>query len=321
MKFSRLLIGAGALGTLGIVAARRAGIDIAFDSLDPEQAVEDGSQFVDWCGVRVRTLSAGNGRPAIVLLHGFAASVFTWHRVFQPLSQLGTVVAFDRPAFGYTTRPVHHHWKGQSPYSLEAQADLTIAMLDHFKIDKAILVGHSAGGTVASLTAQNYPDRVESLILVAPAIYIDVPPPPWLRNLFDTSTMEHVGPWIARTLARYANPIMNRAWHDPRRITPDIRLGYVKPFATRNWDKGMWEAARANRSVGLGQRVGGLKMPTLVMSGDDDHVVPLTQTRQLAAELPHAKLSIIESSGHIPQEEQPQAFLDTVIPFIHSMSR
>ncbi len=322
MKLNRLWLGAAVLGGAAILFARRRlpAASVTFNSLDPERDLDDGSQFVDLQGLRVRTRVAGSGPTAIVLLHGFAASVFTWHRVFRQLSELGTVIAFDRPAYGFTTRPVEADWDGHSPYSLKAQADLTIAMLDHFGIDRAILVGHSAGGSVAVLTALRQPDRLQSLILISPAVYSDVPPPPWLRRIFDAALMRHVGPWIARTGARYANPILDRAWHDPSRINAETREGYFAPFRAKDWDRGMWEAARVNHSTGLRDQVGLLRMPVLVMTGDDDRVVPVTETQRLARELPDARLVVVPDCGHIPQEEQPRSFLDAVIPFIRAAS-
>lgn len=322
MRRGHRWLGAVALSAAGALLARRwlPPTGIAFNSLDPEHALDDGSEFVDLNGLSVRTRVAGHGRPALVLLHGFAASTFTWHQVFTELSRLGTLIAFDRPAHGFTARPIQSKWGGRSPYSLEDQADLTIAILDHFGIDRAILVGHSAGGSVAALTALRHLNRVPSLILIAPAIYSDIPPPPWLRRIFGASLMRNVGPWIARTGARCAHPILNRAWHDSTRITAEIREGYFAPFRVTDWDKGMWEAARVNHSLGLRHQIGALRVPTLVITGDDDRVVPVAESRRLASELPDAKLEVIPDCGHIPQEEQPQLFLDAVIPFIRAAS-
>ena len=87
----------------------------------------------------------------------------------EPFSQLGTVIAFDRPAFGLTERPLE--WEGQNPYSPEAQVELVIGLLDHFGVDQAILVGNSAGGTIAMQAALTYPERVSALVLVDPAVY------------------------------------------------------------------------------------------------------------------------------------------------------
>ncbi len=321
MKTRNFIIGLGLAGSAAVVAGRRFLPEpIEFNSLEAEDAVDDGSQFIDVWNLKVRTRIGGEGRPALVLLHGFAASVFTWHKVFAPLCEFGTVIAFDRPAFGFTTRPTRTEWHGRNPYSIDSQADLTIELLDHFGIDRAILIGHSSGGTIAALTALKYPERIESLVLMSPAVYMSVPPPPWMRFLINGPMMHVIGPAIARAGARLTNPIMRRAWHDPSLITPEIREGYLRPFKVRNWDKGMWEAARANRETGLNQRVGALRTPTLVVTGDQDHVVPVDQSVRLAGEIPSADLKIVSDCGHIPQEEKPERFLEIVRQFVKNDS-
>ncbi len=291
---------------------------VEFNSLETEDAIDDGSQFVDVWGLKIRTRTGGEGRPVLVLLHGFAASVFTWHKVFEPLCELGTVVAFDRPAFGFTSRPIQADRNGRNPYAIDSQPDLTIALLDHLGIDRAILIGHSSGGTIAAMTAMKYPERFESLVLMSPAVYMNVPPPPWMQQLIRGPLMHVIGPWIARTLARLTDPIMRHAWHDPSLITPEIREGYLQPFRAKNWDKGMWEAARANHETGLDHRVGTLRVPALIVTGDRDHVVPVDQSVRLAQEIPNAELAIITDCGHIPQEEQPERFLEVLTEFIRA---
>ena len=106
--------------------------------------------------------------PTLVLLHGLAASVFSWREVMEPLSAVGTVIAFDRPAFGLTGRPMPGDWADENPYSPEIQPNLTVSLMDKLGMEKAVLVGHSAGGTIAVHTALRHPDRVEALVLVDP---------------------------------------------------------------------------------------------------------------------------------------------------------
>src|SRR4030042_1807119 len=106
-----------------------------------EQLADPDSRFADLNRVKVHYKVAGEGRPALVLLHGFAASVFSWREVMGPLAESHTVAAFDRPGFGLTKRPLPGGWQGQNPYSPEAQVDLTVALMDVLSIDRAVLIG------------------------------------------------------------------------------------------------------------------------------------------------------------------------------------
>jgi hypothetical protein len=74
-------------------------------TVPPIELADPDSHFVNVSGLMVHYKTAGQGEPAILLLHGFAASTFSWREVMQPLGNYGMVVAFDRPAFGLTSRP------------------------------------------------------------------------------------------------------------------------------------------------------------------------------------------------------------------------
>ena len=126
-------------------------------TVPPDRLGDPDSRFIDvelgGVNLKVHYKSMGNGEPVFILLHGFGASLFSWREVMAPLSQMGAVVAFDRPAFGLTERPLPGAWRGDSPYRPEAQVDLTIELMDRLSVDEAILVGNSAGGSIAMLTA------------------------------------------------------------------------------------------------------------------------------------------------------------------------
>jgi len=118
------------------------------NTLSPQALSDPDSQFIEINGLDVHVKTLGQGEPVFVLLHGFGASLYSWQSVIEPFSQHGMVIAFDRPAFGLTERPLT--WEGTNPYSPEAQVALVLGLLDHFGVQQAILVGNSAGGTVAS---------------------------------------------------------------------------------------------------------------------------------------------------------------------------
>ncbi len=284
-------------------------------TVPPEQLADPDSRFVEVNGVNIHYKMAGEGEPVFILLHGFAASTFSWREVMGPLSEWGTVVAFDRPGFGLTERPMPGEWRGRSPYAPESQADLTVGLMDALGIGRAVLVGNSAGGTVALLTALTYPERVEALVLVSPAIYVGGGTPSWLRPLFNTPQMRHLGPLVARQIRNWGVDFARSAWHDPSRITPEVWEGYARPLRAQNWDRALWEVTRASRPLGLDKRLGEVRVPVLVVTGDDDRIVPTDQSIRLASEIPAAHLVVIPNCGHVPQEECPEEFLRAVEEF------
>ena len=236
------------------------------------------------------------------------------------MAQEGTVIAFDRPGFGLTERPMRGEWRGPTPYSPQAQADGTIALLEELGVERAVLIGHSAGGATATLTALRHPERVTALVLVAPAIHRHVGPPRWARFLLRTPQARRLGIFVARSLLARGERIIDRAWHDPARVTPQIVAGYMGPFRTQNWDRALWEFTLAAEPLGLPARLDEIDVPTLVITGDDDRIVPTAHSVHLATEVRDAKLVVIPACGHVPQEECPQVFLKAVKEFLEELA-
>lgn len=280
-------------------------------------AIKDAdSQFMEVNGIRVHYKKAGQGQPVVILLHGFGASVFSWREVIAPLAQKATVIAYDRPAFGLTDRPMPGEWSGPSPYSTSAQSDLLIGLMDRLGIESAVLVGNSAGGTVATLTALQYPQRVRGLVLVDAAIYSGAPSNPILQLLFQTPQLNRLGPLLVRSISDSGDNTIRLAWHDPGRVTPEIIEGYRKPLQLPNWDRALWELTRANQPLELPRRLTDLKLPVLVVTGDDDRIVPTADSLRLASEISGARLAVFSACGHVPQEECPDQFLRAVDSFL-----
>jgi pimeloyl-ACP methyl ester carboxylesterase len=277
---------------------------------------EPDSQFIRAAGIETHYKQAGTGQTAILLLHGFGASTFSWREVTRPLARYGSVIAYDRPAFGLTQRPMPGDWTGSSPYSLDAQVSQLMGLMDAKGIQKAILVGNSAGGTVSVAAALKYPQRVQALVLVDAAIYSGGGLPQWLKPLMGTPWGRWYGPLLVRSIQTSGMEMLRTAWHDPERTPPEVIAGYRKPLQAANWDRALWELTLAQEPSGLAARLKELGMPVLVVTGDDDRIVPTAQSVRLAGEIPGAQLVTFKECGHVPQEECPDAFLLAVGPFI-----
>jgi pimeloyl-ACP methyl ester carboxylesterase len=282
-----------------------------------ETLADPDSRFVDVNGLTVHYKQYGQGEPALILLHGFGASTFSWREVAEPLGQFGTVIAFDRPAFGLTERPLPDAWQaGVNPYSPEAQVDLLFGLMDRLEIEQAILVGNSAGGTVSMNAALYRPERVTALVLVDPAVYAGGGSPPWVRPLLSLPQMDRVGPLLVRSISVRGMDMLDSAWHDTSLITDEIIEGYRRPLRAENWDAALWYLTRSSRASGLSERLNELEIPVLMVTGDNDRIVPTADSIRLAGEIAGAELVVFPRCGHVPQEECPQAFLDVLIPFI-----
>ncbi len=270
--------------------------------------------------VRLRVEEAGRGEPPLVLLHGFAASTFTWRAVLGPLARRHRVVAFDRPGFGFSDRPDPSHALDRFWYRPEGAVTATFGVIDALGLDRPVLVGSSAGGAVAVGTALARPSGVRALVLVDAAVLSGDGPPPGVAAVARLPAARRWMPWLLRAGASRAasrpGALAVRAWHDPAGITPEIAEGYLAPLRVPGWDRALWGMTREVGRSRLDERLGELALPTLVVTGDDDRVVPAERSRRLAAAIPGAELAVIEAAGHLPHEERPAAFLDAVERFL-----
>ncbi|HOU14679.1 MAG TPA: alpha/beta hydrolase [Anaerolineae bacterium] len=281
----------------------------------PADLADPDSQFIELAELTVHYKMQGTRGPDVLLLHGFASNTYSWTWVTPALAEHARVIAFDRPAFGLTERPLTWE-RDANPYTPEAQIACTIGLMDALGIERAVLIGNSAGGTVALATALAHPERVSALVLVDAAIYTGGNRFGALRRLFDTPQMRRIGPLIARQIQNWGYDFGMSAWHDPAKMPPDYWENYTRPLRVENWDRALWELTRASRSPDLTARFAELALPILVITGDDDRIVPTAQSVRLAEELPGAQLAVIPNCGHVPQEECPDAWLEAVLPFV-----
>ncbi|MFZ5815053.1 MAG: alpha/beta fold hydrolase [Bacillota bacterium] len=284
-------------------------------STPARELADPDSRFIHAGGLEVHYKQVGAGEPALVLLHGFAASAFSWRELLRRPGGLGTLYAFDRPAFGLTERPL------PGDYSPEAQADLVAALLDAWQVERAVLVGNSAGGSIALLTALRHPHRVEGLVLVDAAVYRGGGAPPFIKPLLRTAWGRRVGLHITRRFGTAGPRFLASAWHDPAKVTPAVIEVYQKPTRAERFAEALWEFTLQSRSPDLARRLKEVRQPALVITGADDRIVPAAQSVRLSQELPDARLVVIPHCGHLPQEECPEPVAEAIRTFLADLRR
>lgn len=289
------------------------------DTAPISELADPDSRFITVNGIQVHYKQYGSGEPVMILLHGFGASVFSWREVLQPLGQIGTVIAYDRPAFGLTERPLPGSWQGANPYGVQGNLDLLFGLMDSLGVSKAVLVGNSSGGRLAVQAALAQPQRVSGLVLVDAAIYTGGGQRfGLLAPIVNTPQMDRLGPILARGIAGdQGTQFIQAAWHDPSKITEAITAGYRKPLRVADWDIALWQFTKAGTGdEDLAPRLSELSMPVLVVAGDDDRIVPTADSVRLGGDIPGAQLEVFPACGHVPQEECPAAFLQPVEAFV-----
>ena len=280
-------------------------------------AGETESHFIEVNGFNVHYRMAGSGKPLVVLLHGSFLSLRSWRLVFEKLAETATVIAFDRPAFGLTSRPLPSKSTSVS-YTPEAQSDLVIALINKLGFSKAVLVGNSTGGTIALLTALRHPECVEGLVLADAMIYSGYATSEVPR--FIKPALKAMSPIFARVMkfmiSRLYNRLIRAMWFNKERLGSDVMIAFRSDLMVGEWSRAFWELFSETHHLRLDERLKTMSLPALVITGEHDSMVKKEESIRLAGELPCAELLVVPDCGHLPQEEQPEAFVFAVRKFL-----
>jgi pimeloyl-ACP methyl ester carboxylesterase len=281
------------------------------------QMAGNDSRFIGINGFNVHYRTAGNGKNVLVLLHGSFLSLRSWRSVFEPLAETATVIAFDRPAFGLTSRPLPATGK-HNLYSPEAQSDLVVALLEKLGHRQAVLVGNSTGGTLALLTALRYPAKVKGLVLADAMVYGGYATsefPSWLYPVLRAATP--LGERMMKLMIRNLYDLNVRSfWYDKAKLQDDVLASFRHDMMVGRWGRSFWELLLSSHCLDLERRLADIRVPSLVISGDHDRTVKTSESMRLSEDLPDASLVIVPDCGHLPQEEQPEAFVLEVLKFL-----
>lgn len=270
--------------------------------------------YVEVEGVQVHyTLTPYQGAEAsdttFLMLHGFAYSAESFEEVAPLLATRGDVIAFDRPGFGLTERLMPEQYsRALDPYAAESQPRLAVGVLDALGVERAVLVGHGDGARVALEVALEAPERVAGLVLIGAAPYVQTGRSALARLIMRTPQMQRIGPVMLRQMAGEPGlRIIRAGWADPEAIDQDTIRDYTVPLTIEGWDQALWLLSLAPAPEPLAGRLSALSAPALLVVGEGDNVVPVSESERLAVELPAAELITVPSCGHVTHEECPEA--------------
>ena len=289
-------------------------------TLTKEQAASEiwggESKWVELAGHEVHYVDTGDPESdrLIVLMHGFGASAYSYRDVLEPLATLGHVIAYDRAAFGFTERPTS--WE-INPYGAEGQLQVLDELIARFGSGKEVfIVGHSAGGNLAASYTVDNQEKLAGSVLYAPAVLNGGGGPSWLNWIFSIPQINHIGPALVSSIATSGLDLLYLSYNDPETVTEQTLAGYTQPLKVEGWERAFWEFNKAPRDTGVSERLREIRVPTLVLTGDNDQVVATADSVTVAGLVSGSELVIIPQTGHLPNEESPREFAQAVIDFV-----
>ena len=256
-------------------------------------------------GQKIAYYDSGSG-PVVVLVHGFGSEArFDWGNVLLPLAQKHRVLALDQIGFGSSDKPF-------IDYSIQTFVDFLGEFLRLLNIHEFTLAGESLGGWISALyTIESLaPENTGSHALPRPQRLI-------LEDAAGMAALPTGPTAIPGTLADAHGVAI--VFHDKSRVTEEfVREDWAMQLKANDGftKRSIWGNKKIATEV-VSDRLAKITVPTLVVWGGSDEIVPLAQGRAYAQGIPGAKLSIIPECGHGPSVEKPAEFLAAVLPFIN----
>jgi pimeloyl-ACP methyl ester carboxylesterase len=265
-------------------------------------AAELQQKDIEVYGLNIHYAETGSG-PTIVLLHGLWGGLNEWAPIIDPLSEDHRVIALDFIGFHGSDKPA-------TQYHNALLSQFLAGFIEALALEKVTLMGHAMGANSATYTAVHHPTNIARLVLIDGAGYrnpdrdLSKPPSEQMIRFRRVAT----GSSLAAT-----RRLLERRVQDKSLVTDEwVELAFQ-----------MW--LNSARAIGDMLLEGGdlteeemrqIQLPTLVVWGAEDKVFSIDNVERLTADIEGAQSGIIENSGHLPQIEQTDAFLEVLIPFL-----
>jgi len=250
----------------------------------------------------MHTIERSGKAPTVVCIHGYCQSSSYWVPTLDRLSEHGVhALAVDLPGFAQSGNE-------PGPYHMHALADAVEGLCERRGLGRIVLIGGSMGGVVAQHLVLRHPDRVARLLLVATGAFTTDP----VSALARADSIA-AGEWNDAAV----EPIVRGFFRLPPSTTELARYYQIALSASK---EAAVEAARSNASMRTLERLGEIRVPTLIVQGRHDRSRTPGHGALMCEHLPDASLVVLENSGHTPQLEESSAFHAAAISFILATS-
>jgi 2-hydroxy-6-oxonona-2,4-dienedioate hydrolase len=262
--------------------------------------------LVDVNGYNIRFLhyskkNFSTSKNVLVLLHGIGASADRWSYVTPTLSKYFQLIIPDIVGFGYSDKPTVE-------YTMDFFVNFFESFLSKLSVKRLSIIGSSFGGFLASEFTIKNPNRVDKLILAAPAGAMRIS-----TRILDQYIMAALYPTYENAKRAFRDMA-----HEQSNVTEDTIRDFMNRMRLPNAKYAFMSTLLAMRdSQGLTGRLSKISVPTLLIWGENDRMIPLAYSKEYT-EIPKSQLIIINSCGHTPFVEKPIEFNNIVLKFLNA---
>lgn len=263
--------------------------------------------MIDVAGWRLHVRDSGSrSAPAVILIHGFGASLQTWDAWAAGLDRDHRVIRFDLPGSGLSLPDPNDN------YTDARSIELLLALMDRLGVQRASIVGHSIGGRIAWFFAARHPERVDRLVLVAPDGFAS--------SGFEYGKAPKVPAFLG--LMRYVMPKallrmnLRPAYADPAQVTGALLDRYDDLIRAPGARQALLDRMRQTVLVDPRPLLAAIRAPTLLVWGARDAMIPLANSADYLKTISNSRLVSFPDSGHLPQEEAAAPSLAAVEDFL-----
>lgn len=256
-------------------------------------------RYIEYYNRRKNHYYGSYDRDTLIIVHGMVSSPdIIWSKVIPTLSQYFRVIILDIFGFGYSNKTVA---------TTEFFVDYLLGILKELHIDRCTVIGHSLGGYLATEFAIRFNNRVEKLVLAAPAGIMRSS-----TTTLDQCIMGALYPTPENILKAFRDVVF-----DPKIVTEDLVNDFVNRMRLPNIKYRFMSYLLSIRDgPPLRGRISRIISPTLIVWGNNDKMIPFQYLHRQYEEIPESRLEIINDCGHISPIEKPVEFNKVILGFL-----
>ncbi|MFN7251677.1 MAG: alpha/beta fold hydrolase [Anaerobacillus sp.] len=263
-------------------------------------------ELIEVANVNIYCKYSLSEKPPLFLIHGFASSSYTFNRLYPLLEKHFSVIAIDLPGFGRSEKSTSFQ------YSFKNYAQLIAECIDHFNLDRVFIVGHSMGGQIALYTAKAIPEKVSKLILLCSSGYLKKAK----RALVCCSYLPFFQYFVERFVKKKeVEAYLQNVFYDKSLITDKHIEEFGKPLQEKAFYTSLISLLRYREGDLTSEQLKMINLPTLLIWGKEDTVVPVYVGKKLVSDLSNSQLVTYKKTGHLITEERPNEVFEQILTY------